>query len=160
MPFQSNVKESVARGVSGQRYGGNPVTHLLPTPKAGAGGVIVGRFVWLDPSDTTGQSVINSGTGRPAGLAQRNRVHPLPAGQEASMLIPEGSPVAVVTSGDLIIASGTAATPGQKVFATLATGVPVSGAAGTTVSGAVESNFMVREGAAVNEPFLSSTVPA
>jgi len=160
MPFQSNVKESVARGIPGQRYGGNPVTHLLPTPKAGAGGVTVGRFVWLDPSDTTGQTVINTGTGYPLGIAQRNRVHPLPADKEASMLIPAGSTVAVVTSGDLIIASGTAATPGQKVFATLTTGAPVTGTAGATVSGAVESNFMVREAAAVNEPFLASTVSA
>jgi len=160
MPFQSQVKERPARGIPGQRYGGNPVAHLLPTPKAGAGGVIVGRFVWLDPSDTTGQTVRNTGTGSPLGIAQRNRVHPLPADQEASMVIPQGSTVAVVVSGDLIIASGTAATPGQKVFATLATGAPVAGAAGATVSGAVETNFTVREAAAANAPFLASTVPA
>lgn len=160
MPFQKQVNEEVARGIPGQRYGGNPVSHLLPTPRAGAGGVTVGNFVWLDPSDTTGQTVINTGTGKPLGIAQREKNVRLGTDEEATMLIPAGCPVPTVLAGDLIIVSGTAATLGQKVFATLATGVPVTGAAGATVSGAVESNFSVREAAAINEPFLASTLPA
>lgn len=160
MPFQKQVNENIARGIPGQRYGGNPVTHLLPTPKAGADGVTVGNFVWLDPADTTGQTVINTGTGKPLGIAQREKSVRLGLDEEASMLIPAGWPVAVVLAGDQIIVSATAAAPGQKVFATLGTGVPVTGAAGATVSGAVESNFSVREAAAINEPFLASTLPA
>ena len=160
MPFQKQVNENIARGIPGQRYGGNPVSHLLPTPRAGAAGVTVGNFVWLDPADTTGQTVINTGTGKPLGIAQREKSARLGTDEEASMLIPAGCPVAVVLAGDLIIASGTAATPGQKVFATMSTGAPAPGDASAAVSGAVESAFSVREAAAINEPFLASTLPA
>lgn len=156
MPFQKQVNEDIARGIPGQRYGGNPVTHLLPTPRAGADGVTVGYFVWLDPSDATGQTVINTGTGKPLGIAQREKSARLGTDKEATMLIPAGCPVPTIQAGDLVIVAETAAAPGETVFATLATGVPVTGAAGATVAGAEESNFLVREAAAAGEPFLIS----
>ena len=120
----------------------------------------MGYFAWADPADVSGRTVINTGTGKPLGIVQREKTVRLGADEEATMLIPEGCAVPTVRAGDLIIASGTAAVYGQKVFATLATGQPVTGDAGGTVAGAVESNFSVREAAAADEPFLASTIMA
>lgn len=160
MPFQKQVQDDIPRGVPGQRYGGNPVSHVLPTPRAGDSGVLVGNFVWLDPSDATGRTVINSGVGKPLGIAQREKHVRLGTDEEATLLIPAGYPVPVVQAGDLIIVSGTVAAPGQKVFAKLSTGEASTAAAGVSVAGAEESNFSVREAAAVGEPFLASALPA
>ena len=67
------------------------------------------------------------------------------------MTIREGSTVTVVLSGERWVLSGTAATAGQKVFAVKADGSVKTGAAGATVTGAVETKWTVVRGGAAGE---------
>lgn len=158
MAFQTQVYAEPALGVQGQRYGGNPARYYLPTPLAGENGVTVGRCVWRVATDATGQTVANTGTGAPAGIACREKTVPQEMFAEATMRIPAGYPVPVMQEGDVVLVSTTPAVVGQRVFAKLATGEVSTAAPGATVSGAVETVFEVRKAAPANEPFVASSL--
>lgn len=57
------------------------------------------------------------------------------------MLIQPGREVTLMTAGDFWAKTSTAATRGQKIFASLTTGQIQTGAAGATITGYVETNF-------------------
>ena len=153
MPFQKTV-DAPALGLVGSPYGGNPRSYFLPTPLASAA-VKVGGFVWADAA--TGK-VKATGTGKPLGVAVRERDIPLPCDAEATLTIPAGLRVPVLVSGDVILASTTAVTVGQAVFAVLADGTIKTDAVGGTVGSAIETDFIARTAAAKGEPFIASTV--
>ena len=142
----------IALGVPGTLYGHNPATFYLPTPIAGAGGVTIGNFVWPDAEG----AMVNKGTGTPSGVVVRVRVQPLPSDEDATMLIPAGHAVPVLVRGPIILASASAASIGQKVFASLTTGAVSTAAAGATVEGHVETEFTVRTSAAAGAHFVAS----
>lgn len=142
----------IALGVPGTLYGHNPATFYLPTPLAGASGVLIGNFAWPD----TDGKMLNSGAGAPAGVVVRVRVQPLPSDKEGTMLIPAGHAAPVLVRGPIILASSSAASVGQKVFASLTTGAPSTAAAGATVAGSVETDFTVRTPAAAGAPFVAT----
>jgi hypothetical protein len=70
---------------------------------------------------------------------------------EASMNIPVGQPVTLMSAGDFWAKTLTTATVGQKVFAVLADGTIKTGAAGATIAGAIETKWFVGSAAAANE---------
>ena len=58
--------------------------------------------------------------------------------------------------GDLLVVSAASATAGQKVFAVLATGLIVAGAAGATIAGAIETNWRIVTSASAGDVFQIS----
>ena len=60
---------------------------------------------------------------------------------QASMLIQPGREITLMVAGDFWAKTSTAATRGQKVFASLTTGEVQIAAAGATVSGFIETAF-------------------
>lgn len=155
MPFQKLINMYPAAGVNGDQAGLNPLAMLLPVPVAGAGGVLTGRACWYDPSNTP-DAVLNSTAtpaAKPLGIALRVLTGAIPATEEATMTILPGHSVGVVLRGDLLVSSAEAVTAGQKVFAKIADGSLVGGAAGGTVEGAVETDWLIRESAAVGTIF-------
>lgn len=152
MPFQKSVNNYPASAVAGDVAGLNPVAYLFPTPVAISTGVTVGAAVWLSATGV----VAMTGTGAPAGIVTRVLTGILPSNLEATMTILGGQPVPVVTRGDIYINTGAAAVLGHKVFANLTTGVLTTAAAGSTVAGAVETTFTVRETGTAGEAFLVS----
>lgn len=147
MPFQQEIK-TPAQGIPGTPYSLNPD---VVTVKLAASPVTVGCFVW---PGTDANTVQNSGTGAPLGLAAVTKTEPaMDTYAEASMVVATGNPVTVVTRGERFAVSATETVVGQKVFASLTDGTLQTAAAGATVAGAVETSFVVVSAAPAGEPF-------
>ena len=129
MGFQTTVNLQQAPAVAGDFATANPRASF-PAGEgqyvAAAAGVTVGRFAWIDA--TTGL-VYNTGTG-----------------------VPQGFPVPVMRTGDYwATAPVAAAVKGKKVFAKLSDGTVQAGAAGATIAGFIETDFVITQGCALNE---------
>lgn len=144
--FQGQVNILPAIGVPGQHMSTNP---LVSTQKGycAAATVTIGGFVW---AATVAENVAendafvkSTGTGAPLGFAVREITNPLGYNQPASNTVPEGFPVSVAVKGDFAVITGTDATVGQSVFAVLADGSIKTGTAGSTVNGAIETDYKV-----------------
>jgi hypothetical protein len=153
MSFQTSVQQQPQVGVAGDRASMNPIAVISRNAQSA---VTVARFVW--PGTDADNQVQNTGTGKPLGLAIRDQNGIITAYLgEASMQVPVGFPVQVAQQGDWFASSANAATLGQKVFATLADGTLQFGAAGATISGAIETQFVVARAGAANAVIVIST---
>lgn len=153
MSFPTAVRLQPEVGVPGTRASMNPISVISRLAQSA---VTVARFVW--PGTDTDNQVQNTGTGNPLGLAITDQIGIIPNYlQEYSMQVPAGFPVQVAEQGEFFASSANAATLGQKVFATLADGTLQFGAAGATVTGAIETPFVVTRGGAANAVIKIST---
>src|SRR3974390_3440057 len=130
--FQSQVYNQEAQAVAGDRASLNHIATLDAGPGglvADPSGIIVGNFAWTTtPTDPDGANTLATqvvGSGIPAGFAYNwtqalNTVFL----SDASMLIPQGLPVALATQGDFwCVNSGAGSVqPGMKAYATFGTG--------------------------------------
>lgn len=140
MALQTVVNKELAVGVAGDLVNVTDKMYTAVNPIAETA-VTAGCFV-CQGTDALKQCKL--GGTIPMGIAQRVYQYnneSLVAG--ASMTIPAGSGVSVIKKGYVYVAATAAATVGQKVFAVLATGAIKTGAAGATVSGAVETDWSV-----------------
>jgi hypothetical protein len=156
MGFQTKINQYLAPGVEGAFASNNPHANYLAGEGAlvaGDDGLMIGRFAW----DVSGVAS-NAGTGAPSGFVHRDGqasiVDWLGA---ASNLIQPGREVTLMSAGDFWARTLTAATRGQKVFASLTTGQVQTGAAGATIAGYVETAFSVGSVAAAGEVIKIST---
>ena len=144
MGFQTQVQAQQAPAVAGDFASANPRAAVV-SPEggfvAGAAGVTVGRFAWIQ---SDGVTVLNTGTGKPDGFIHREQQAFITAFLgESSNLIPVGPPVTLMRTGDYYFTANTnAAVKGQKVFAKLADGTTLTGAAGATIGGYIETDFV------------------
>lgn len=138
--FQSVINQYPAPGVEGGFASTNEHMTFLAGEAAlvaGTSGLTIGRFAWAVNGVAS-----NAGTGAPSGFVHRD-------GQAAittwlgsdSNVIQSGREVTLMTRGDFWARTSTAATRGQKIFASLTTGQVQTGAAGATIDGYVETNF-------------------
>ena len=153
MGFQTTVNLQQAPAVAGDFATANPRASF-PAGEgqyvAAATGVTVGRFAWIDA--TTGL-VSNTGTGKPDGFIHREQQALISVYlAEASNVVPRGFPVTVMRTGDYWAqATVGAAVKGNKVFAKLSDGTVQAGAAGATIAGFIETDFVITQGCALNE---------
>ena len=145
--FQKTVALYPAIGVPGAFASINPIVSTPMGYIAGAN-VPIGGFCWEDP-DNEGQ-VLPSGSGMPLGFVCREQVYPY-FGADAIDYVPKGENVSVQLEGDFYVKSAAAVTKGQKVFANLTTGAVTGAAAGATVTGAVETNWIFITSAGAGE---------
>lgn len=151
MGFQSTIHNDPNPAVAGDFASANPRASVLAGPGAfvaGTGGANVGLFGWADASGL----VTNAGSGVPTGFIHRdmNALITTWLGS-ASMNIPAGQPVTLMSAGDFWAQSLTVATVGQKVFASNTDGTIKTGAAGATISGYTETDFFVGSAGAAND---------
>lgn len=134
--FQSNVNQYPAPAVEGDFASDNPWASVDAGQGAfvaGSSGVVVGRFGWA-ASDGT---VSNTGTGVPTGFVHRDlQALNFNLLSQATMTIPEGYAVTLMSAGDFWARCGSPATVGQKVFASLADGTLLADTAGASVGAA------------------------
>ena len=153
MGFQTQVNAQQAPACAGDFASGNPRAATV-SPEggfvAGAAGVTVGRFAWIQ---SDGVTVLNTGTGKPDGFIHREQQAFITAYLgEVSDLIPVGQPVTLMRTGDYYAkATVAAATKGQKAFAKLADGTMQPANAGATVAGFIETDFAISRPALVGE---------
>lgn len=153
MPFQTVVNVQQAPGVAGDFASSNPRASTIAVEGgfvAGAAGVTVGRFAWVQAD---GRTVLNSGSGVPDGFVHREQQALISTYlAEASNLIPQGFGVTLMRTGDYFMtANVNGATRGQKIFASLTDGTTRAGNAGATIAGYVETSFFVDRTVLVNE---------
>lgn len=154
--FQKSMNQYPAPGIEGSFASLNPYASYVAGDGAlivGPDGLTIGRFAWVVKGVAA-----NKGTGAPAGFVPRDGqasiVEWLGA---ASNLIQPGRECTLHTAGDYWAVTTTAATVGQKVFASLTTGEIATGAAGASVDGFIETAFSVASTAAAKERIKIST---
>lgn len=140
--FQGQVNIMPAIGVPGQHMSTNPLVSAQKGYCA-ADTVTIGGFVWAATVEKNEALVKSTGTAAPLGFAVREITNPLGYNESASKTVPKGFPVSVAVKGDFAVITATTATVGQRVFAVLADGTIKTGAAGSTVEGAVETDYKV-----------------
>lgn len=154
--FQSVINQYPAPGVEGGFSSTNEhATYLAGEAAlvAGANGLTIGRFAW----DVNGVAS-NAGTGAPAGFVHRDGQAVITTwlGTDSNV-IQSGREVTLMVAGDFWARTSTAATRGQKIFASLTTGQVQTGAAGATITGYVETPFKAGSVAAAGELVKIST---
>lgn len=136
MPFQTQVKVAQAPAVAGDFASHNPRSSALAGPGglvAGAAGVTVGRFAWIDKGDLT--TVRNLGAGLPDGLVHREQKALITTYLgESSVVLPPGFAMTLFSSGEFWVKNdGTVqAVWGMKAFANEGDGRVLFGAAGSS----------------------------
>ena len=75
---------------------------------------------------------------------------------DGSLIVPDGSALTIGIRGDYWVMTSTAATIGQKVFASTTDGSIAAGAAGATVAGHVETPWYVEIAGAAGEVIMIS----
>ena len=153
MPFQTSVKSDPAFAVEGDFASSNPRSAVVAPGGAfvaGAAGVTVGQFAWIQADGIT---VLNTGTGKPNGFVHREQQALITAYlADSSNVIPAGFPVTLMRNGDYYDKATVAgATLGQKAFAKLADGTMQAAAAGATVGGYIETDFVIANTCLINE---------
>lgn len=165
--FPTSVNYAPAPAVEGDFCDSNPRASVNAGPGGlvvGPAGAVVGRFCWAttpNDADGTPASVTNSGTGAPTGFLHREQQGLITTFlAESGMTIPPGFPVTLMKAGGYWAfnrGSGPSVV-GQKAFAKTADGGATFGAAGDTISGAVETKFIVMSVGAVGELVKISSV--
>lgn len=149
MGFQKQVYIEPAAAVAGDFSSSNPRSTVLAGPGAlvaDTAGVTVGRFAWADANG----KVTNAGAGVPTGFVHREQQGVITIWlAEATMLIPAGLGVTLHNLGDFFVSTKTAATIGQKVFASNTDGTISTGAAGATIAGSTETKWFVGSAGAI-----------
>lgn len=136
--FQNKVNLVPAVGLPGAYAAVNPIVSTAKGYIAKVN-VPIGGFCW---EDTTNAGQVNpSGSGAPLGFVVREVAYVLDTDADAINYVPAGGNVSVQKKGDFFVQAAVAVTKGQKVFADTTTGAVKAGAAGGTVSGAVETDF-------------------
>ena len=109
-------------------------------------GVVVGNFVWVDDAGYAHNTKPGSGVAR-LGIVARDSNHSVykqTFTSAGSLVIPPGYAVTVYTDVDIWVASTVAvAATQQKAFANLTTGAMQPGAAGATITGCVETPWVI-----------------
>jgi hypothetical protein len=151
MGFQSTIHNDPNPAVAGDFASANPQASVLAGPGAfvaGTGGCNVGVFGFADANGL----VTNAGSGAPTGFVHRDTQALITTWlAAASMNIPAGLPVTLMSAGDFWAQTLTTATVGQKVFASNTDGTVKTGAAGATVAGYTETKWVVGSAGAAND---------
>lgn len=154
-PFAS----SIPMGMEGDFCSANPRASTLAGEGAfivGALAVTVGRFGFIDATGKVQN--ISTGYVRFGFICLRGQmvlITPWLGG--AGLQVQPGYAITLHDTADVFMRFAAGATIGQKVFATLADGTAIAGAAGATIGGAVESRWYVDSTAAAGELAMTST---
>ncbi|EOF7793538.1 hypothetical protein ACFXTU_002296 [Salmonella enterica] len=154
--FQTHMNQYPAPGIPGSFASTNPHASYVAGEGAlvtGPDGLVIARFAWVTKGVAS-----NKGTGVPAGFVLRDGQASIVEWLDGdSNTIYPGRECTLMVSGDFWAWTTTAATVGQKVFASLTTGEIATGAAGTTMAGFVETWFSVAQSASANAVIKIST---
>jgi hypothetical protein len=146
--FQKTVNLTPAPAVAGDFASSNPRATVLAGPGgfvAGALGVTVGKFAWVDDDGVTVQS-FGTATKAPNGFVHREQQALIQTYlSESSVNIPQGFPVTLHNQGDFwaTLTGANAATIGSAIYADYDTGnvTAVAASTGASATGAMGATF-------------------
>lgn len=148
MGFQKQVNLTPAPAVAGDFASSNPRATVLAGPGglvAGALGVTVGKFAWVDDDGVTVQS-FGTATKAPQGFVHREQQALIQQYlAESGMNIPQGFPVVLHNEGDFwaVLAGDNAAVIGSAIYADYSNGdvCAVAAPAGASVTASMGATF-------------------
>lgn len=145
--YQKTVGTTQAIGVPGAFASINPV---ISTPLGCIAGedIEVGGFVWNANQPGYVQGGAPDGAAiKPLGFVARTITNVIPVyGNMSTNKVNAGFNISVQVKGDFYAASQTDAATGDKVFAVLSDGTIKTGASGSVIDGAVETDWSVALG--------------
>lgn len=148
--FQTAVNLYPEKGIPGATASLNPMLSA-PFNYHAKEAVNIGGFCW-DNGDGTVSGKTTTPTAKPVGFVHLDRIYTQACiNADATLAIPEGSTVEVMTGGDFYASPAAAVTKGQKVFAATADGTLKGGDAAGSVGGCVETPFYWAEDVAAGE---------
>ena len=155
MGMQTQVNRYTAPGVAGDPATPDQMIYQ-PVNFTAEGDVTVGNFVFASTT-APGTHAVAAGSGAPLGLVQRELNHVnYDVMSPGTLVLPEGSTLAVAVRGDFWVKTSTAATVGQAVFANETDGSISTDDAGATVSGSVETTWRVKTAGDANDLIIIS----
>ncbi|SFN29464.1 hypothetical protein SAMN05216516_1059 [Izhakiella capsodis] len=161
MAFQKSVGMYRGVGQVGHPASSAPIIAAAGGPgafKTAAAGVTIGTFVFRDATDPRIVSnVAPAADSKAIGFIQNLGQATIGYGESDSMQVRGGVEISPKVGGDFWAKSSTAATEGQKVFASVTDGTIATGAAGATVTGHVETDWYVSQGAVVGDLVIISS---
>lgn len=136
---ETSVSLHHAEGIPGRLVNQNPAVYT--TLNYVCGGVVpIAGFCWLDNDGR----IVAAGSGQPLGFVTNLYDAYITSIDNTQIFeLQENWRSTVLRKGDVWCQTATVPARGQKVFANLATGVATTAAAGATVSGAIETSFVV-----------------
>lgn len=151
MALQSSVALTAAVAVEGDVATTQPAIFLDYPQVPVAEGALVkvgnGVFAGTDPA-----SQVKGAGSSFVGIAARVQLYPInDIAAGASLMVAEHQPVTVLVKGAIYVRPSTAATVGQKIFVSTTDGSVKTGAAGGSVSGHVETPFVVKSACSAND---------
>ncbi len=162
MSFQTVVNIQQAPGLPGDFASSNPRASVDAGQGAliaGAAGVSIGRFAWMDSQQLT---VASTGTGAPTGFVHREQQGLTTTFlAEYGNVIPSGFMVTLMKSGDYFVKNEGAAavTVGMKIFCNNSNGAVSAAAAGSTVTGSTETKWYAESTGAPGDVFKMTAQP-
>lgn len=153
--FQNSVQYTWPQGYAGALASANPRRTVLSPEggfRVGEKGLTIAAFAWIDAN---GESVSNTGTGKPAGFVHRDQQGLTTQYlQSATMSIPTGFGVTLSEGGDFWAVASTDSQRGDAVYASTTDGTIQTAASGTAPSGTVDTGWRVSQGGAAGTDII------
>lgn len=145
--FQNSVNYTWPQGYAGALASANPRRSVI-SPEAGfrvgVNGLTIAAFSWID---TNGETVSNTGSGKPAGFVHRDQQGLTTQYlQSATMSIPAGFAVTLSEGGDFWAVSAVDSQRGDAVYAATASGAITTAAPGSAPADTVDTGWRVTQG--------------
>lgn len=141
IPFQTSINPRKPWGVAGDFFDGN-YNHMYPLTLIVKEGetVEVGKFAWDNGDGTCSPT----GAGQPAGVVHRTYFIPITDfATGATMTVPERLACGIADKCSIFMNVSDVPTVGNKIFVNNTTGAITNAAAGTEVTGAIETSFRI-----------------
>lgn len=159
MGFPTKINYTWGKGFPGGIASANPRRSAIPGPMgfvAGAGGVTVGAFGWVQADGVT---VLNKPVAgeAPTGFVLRDQTGLItPYLGESTMTLPSGFNVQLMTGGDYFAVASTVATVGQVVYASTTDGTIQTAPPANAPNGYISTGFVVTQGGAIGATIIIS----
>lgn len=156
MAFQSVVNIEPAVAVAGDRVN-NDLRLYTAHNYVNTAEVTCGGFVWPDATAPETAVKATAESGAPLGVVERTHENVADTVFDVdSLTIPAGGVVSIIRKGDVYLTADTTVTIGMKAFAVLADGSVKFAAASSTVTGAVETDFVALTAGAAGDLIICS----
>ncbi|MFT8783576.1 MULTISPECIES: hypothetical protein [Acetobacter] len=160
MPFPNTVHYGWPAGFPGAWASQNPQRMVVPGQNgfcAGAGGVAVAAFAWVQADGTTVLNTPDAASPKaaPTGFVVRaQQGQATQYLQQNTMTIAQGFMVGLAQGGDVFALASTDATVGQAVYASTINGTLQCAAGGSAPTGTVDTGWSVAQGGAAGLPII------
>lgn len=154
MALQKTVGLAFAPGVAGDKATPDQSIYTPINYFAGANGLTVGTFCWVDSANPNAVDSTTSGSSAPLGFVERNLSYPnYNVTEDGTLVIPQGGIPNIAVRGDYYVVTTEAATVGGQVYVDKTNG-KILAAAGS--NGIAAPGWVFAQAGAANDTVIIS----